>query len=239
MFVSAEAPLAPATLPPQRGAMAWRACSFVAVGIFASLLHAPTAAADLAAALPDWLASDATGPLHDAQCNMETVEEANAAQLHTLLVDISETTFFRLIHVNMENTCQYWRSPQSPADDDAAADDEFECESKAEDTAVPLCTLGTDESTDPFGAPFGAPPFGAPSLDASLPGALGGAVGPGGGPGGVTDVTDAVDSTITPAEDAAQGAFIQDDCNNEELPTFWLDICKDIPTNASGNTPPS
>ena len=61
--------------------MAWRACSFVAVGIFASLLHAPTAAADLAAALPDWLASDATGPLHDAQCNMETVEEANAAEV--------------------------------------------------------------------------------------------------------------------------------------------------------------
>ena len=24
-----------------------------------------------------------------------------------------------------------------------------------------------------------------------------------------------------------------DDCSNEELPTFWLDMCSNIPTNAS------
>ena len=63
------------------------------------------------AAAPAWLsraANHADGPLQDANCNMETVEAANSAQLHTLLKELSETAFFRLINVNMDGKCQYW-----------------------------------------------------------------------------------------------------------------------------------
>merc|ERR1719160_39818 len=46
--------------------------------------------------------------------------------------------------------------------------------------------------------------------------------------------TSVVDPTITPEEDIAlAGVASEQDCSNEELPTFWLDMCSNIPTNAS------
>ena len=152
----------------------------------------------------------ATGPLADTHCNLETVEAANTAQLHTLLDELSGTPFFRLINVNMEGQCQYWGGPE---------EEEPACESKSEETAVPLCTLGTDATaSDPFGAadPFGsALPFGAspPLEQSSVP-------------------TDPVDVTITPEEQSYVGA-VAEDCADETLPSFWLDMCSAIPTNAS------
>ena len=76
-----------------------------------------------------------------------------------------------LFNINMDGKCQYWGGPE---------EEEHACESKAEDTAVPLCTLGTDsEASDPFGA--ASSPFGASSSAemSSLP-------------------PDSVDATITP-----------------------------------------
>lgn len=64
----------------------------------------------------------------------------------------------------MENRCVYWgRAGEAVAEvsgagtgsaaatTEAATEEEPACESKAEDSAVPLCTLGTEEA-DPFGA---------------------------------------------------------------------------------------
>ena len=153
-----------------------------------------------------------SGPLEDAQCNVETVEEANNAQLYALLSELSESAFFRLIKVNMDGKCPYWGGPE-------AEDDEPKCESKAEETAVPLCTLGTEGGApaDPFGAadPFGSStPFGGSTQSSA---------------------SDFVDQSMSAEDEAAiaDAAAAEADCSNEELPTFWLDMCSNIPTNSS------
>jgi len=151
----------------------------------------------------DSMVQIATGPLVDAQCNMETVEEANAHQLYALLTELSEATFFRLINVNMEGKCPYWGGPEV---------DEPECESKSDETAVPLCTVGPGEESNPFASnPFS---FSSPSMP-------------------MTEAEDFVDQTISPEEDEVIATVTEADCSNEELPTFWLDMCSAIPTNAS------
>lgn len=81
---------------------------------------------------------------------------------------------------------------------------------------MPLCSLGADESDDPFG--IGA--FGSRGGGAFSRGSFGG--------GGVSLPVSAspVDATITPAELQAEMSFTEKetDCSNEELPTFWLDM---------------
>ena len=37
-----------------------------------------------------------TGPLEDAKCNVENVESANSEQLNSLLMELTNTTYFRL-----------------------------------------------------------------------------------------------------------------------------------------------
>ena len=44
--------------------------------------------------------------------------------------------------------------------------------------------------------------------------------------------SDELDVTITPEEHAFVGA-VAEDCMDETLPSFWLDMCSAIPTNAS------
>ena len=162
----------------------------------------------LASASYDVFGASITGPLDETSCNIEVVEEANSDHLHGLLDELTATTFFRLINVNMDGRCPYWGA--SPEEDDEPA-----CESKAEDTAVPLCTLGTDGGGD---NPFGAPPSPFSPFASSIP----------------EPTTDWVDHTTTPEEEsAAVGYPSAEDCSNEELPTFWLDMCAAIPTNAS------
>uniref|UniRef100_A0A7S3STQ9 FAD-dependent oxidoreductase 2 FAD-binding domain-containing protein n=1 Tax=Emiliania huxleyi TaxID=2903 RepID=A0A7S3STQ9_EMIHU len=199
-----------------------------------------------------------TGPLVDAQCNVETVEEANSAQLHALLTELSETTFFRLVHVNMETRCVYWGKAQASAPAPAAGaeaggggaaaggaaqvagsgeagageEEEEECEGgKDEETAVPLCTLGSDASDDPFGGGGG---FSSSSSSSSSGGGFGGG-GLGGGMSSAPAPSPTIDSTITEAEAQADMTFSEGeaDCSNEELPTFWLDMCARIDTNTS------
>lgn len=125
----------------------------------------------------------------------------------------------------MDNKCVYWGRAVSPSATPAslgtelmaqpappaeAEADEPACESKMEDTAVPLCSLGADESDDPFGSgAFGAGGGGFGGRAVSLPVAA-----------------SPVDATITPAEMQAEMSFTEKetDCSNEELPTFWLDM---------------
>ena len=170
---------------------------------------------------PSWLtARDRSDKLQDAQCNMETVEAANSAQLNTLLTEVTETAFFRLINVNMDGKCQYWGGPEAeePSCDGGKNDETFAA--FVEPSAPPLCTLGTDasdsasSSADPFGG------GGASSADAF-------------GMSSAPPASDPVDATITPEENEALLGLSAEDCSNEELPTFWLDLCSAIPTNAS------
>ena len=114
------------------------------------------------------------------------------------------TPFFRLINVNMDGKRPYWGGPRRRAGVRVAA---------AEPSAPPLCSLGADPPADPFGSSA----FGAPGGFSSAPA-----------------MSSPVDATITPEEDAALAAAeTHEDCSNEALPTFWLDMCSNIPTNAS------
>ena len=150
---------------------------------------------------------------------METVETANSQQLHALLEELSETAFFRLINVNMDGKCQYFGVPDQEDADEPA------CESRAEPSAPPLCSLGTDGggSADPFGGGFGGGGFG------------GGAAAGFGEPMMSSAASDPVDHSITPEEDAAIAGLeaAAEDCSDDTLPSFWLDMCSNIPTNAS------
>ena len=89
-----------------------------------------------ASRLPGTVLEAVAGPLADAQCNLETVERANKAQLHELLSELATTPFFRLINVNMDGKCQYWGGPD---------EEEHVCESKAEplEPASPSLLLKT------------------------------------------------------------------------------------------------
>ena len=46
-----------------------------------------------------------SGPLEGLSCDSETVELANSAQLNSILSELSETTFFRLVRVGSEGFC--------------------------------------------------------------------------------------------------------------------------------------
>ena len=196
-----------------------RARDFCALGLVASLA---TVASGLR---PQWMTRAVTEPLlQDAQCNMEKVEEANSAQLNALLTEVTETAFFRLISVNMDGKCQYWGGPDaeepscgSGGDGAHAPASEFAATlAPAEPAAPPLCSLGADPPAPPFGV---TDPFGTSSSF---------------GVSAAPPPSDPVDATITPEEGhIISGIHDPDDCTNEELPSFWLDLCSAIPTNAS------
>ena len=39
---------------------------------------------------------------------MEEVERANEAQLHSILSELTNTTYFRLFQVDLKRTCKFW-----------------------------------------------------------------------------------------------------------------------------------
>ena len=49
-----------------------------------------------------------TGEVGDAKCNVEEVEAANERQLHGLLSELTNTTYFRLFQVDLNRKCKFW-----------------------------------------------------------------------------------------------------------------------------------
>eukprot|EP00958_Prasinococcus_capsulatus_P025421 scaffold4305_cov370-Prasinococcus_capsulatus_cf.AAC.1 len=93
-----------------------------------------------------WNALLPEGSIEDAQCDMESVQKANSEQLHTILAQLTNTTFFRLFQVDLDTPCPLLH------DEDEA---EFECggTSSDEGDAEPLC--GLEGTGDPWAGPFG------------------------------------------------------------------------------------
>ena len=52
---------------------------------------------------------DVGGAVGDATCDVEDVERANEAQLHSILSELTNTTYFRLFQVDLKRTCTFWR----------------------------------------------------------------------------------------------------------------------------------
>ncbi|CAE7229062.1 unnamed protein product [Symbiodinium necroappetens] len=51
-------------------------------------------------------------------CNVDAVQVANLRQLHPILHDLVNTTFFRLFRVNLKSPiCPYWKSADSDKED--------------------------------------------------------------------------------------------------------------------------
>ena len=48
------------------------------------------------------------GEVGDAACNVEEVETANEQQLHEILAELTNTTYFRLFPVDLSRKCKFW-----------------------------------------------------------------------------------------------------------------------------------
>ena len=52
-----------------------------------------------------FLPTEVNGPIDDAHCNMEELEEANDSQLYSILHELSKTAMFRNFIVDLEPKC--------------------------------------------------------------------------------------------------------------------------------------
>ena len=150
------------------------------------------------------------GSVGDASCDVKDVEGANEAQLHSILSELTNTTFFRLFQVDLKRKCKFW--------------------GKGED-AGPSCTAPSGDGGSPFTTPASResdasgsfskssePPKTMCSLDLEKKDGVGMLWSP---------MTDSVDRTISKPEEKALTSMEEPDvdCSDEELPTFWTDMC--------------
>jgi Endoplasmic Reticulum Oxidoreductin 1 (ERO1) len=117
------------------------------------------------------------GPIEDALCRIEDLEQANDSQLYTILHELIQTSFFRTFHVNLDRKCplQSWNNmnhnhkkltntkkkeeeekeaEESVVDDDQ--EEEYQCSGGADELdedAEPLCSVtgGADDHSDNIG----------------------------------------------------------------------------------------
>ena len=163
------------------------------------------------------------GAVGDARCNVEEVQSANEHQLHEILGELTNTTYFRLFQVDLNRPCKFWRKPEDAGDPE-------------EDPNAQSC------SAPPFADDSGA------SSSSSSSAALGGGIGASsrsriGLPGptavsfpharsGVEGPQRCWAPPTTPWTHAerqehractARGPGA--DCAEEDHPEFWLDMC--------------
>eukprot|EP00899_Mesostigma_viride_P015520 jgi/Mesvir1/2396/Mv22140-RA.1 len=148
------------------------------------------------------------GYIEDATCNVQAVEQANRAQLHSILEDLVNTTYFRLFKIDLDRPCPFWgkvpkQEKHAPSKQDE--DEEELCTAPESDSdAPPPCALTSDPGTPPPAA--SRVPF--------------------------TPRSDEVDKSISQTEEAALSATSgggEEQCDD----FFWLDMCAQIPTNGS------
>ena len=87
----------------RRRALRWRWTALaLLVMCVASEVTAVTARAQTA---KEW---QVRGEVGDAACNVEEVETANEQQLHEILAELTNTTYFRLFPVDLSRKCKFW-----------------------------------------------------------------------------------------------------------------------------------
>jgi len=155
----------------------------------------------------------------DTKCSVESVEYVNSKQLHSILQELTNTTYFRLWKANLERTCLFWQKDvpsKAPTPADTTTQHEVEDEEEDSGTCpgVPFSSLdGEGQSTCSVDM----------SEDETLKARMKWA-----------PLTDAIDKRISTAEGEAL-TKTEDVCNDEpdNSPTFWLNICHDIDTETS------
>lgn len=212
-------------LPRWRLAPWWRAV--VLGSLFVATGH--TSAATLRPVFPFVDSSDRSLQDLTQSCDVDSVQVANIHQLHPILYDLVNTTFFRLFRVNLKKpSCAFWKSPEADAE--------------AEHGEGATCT-GSVPTKDPFGNPFGqsSSSFGQSSasaeepaeppcsIDAEEESTSGGSVDENSSLDDIDDLSDNLDRSMSFAERVASEARTAEGeagCEFEEdLPTFWKDMC--------------
>jgi flavocytochrome c len=152
---------------------------FLLSPVLADIIESPSAPQKFFNFLPS------NGPIDDAQCTIEDLERANDSQLHTILMELKQTNFFKNFVVDLEHKCPLsntWGTTttgskgheeegQKELHADAGEqyhevppeDEEFECAGGAEELdedAEPLCTVQGGDDAFAFGMDDGNP-FGA------------------------------------------------------------------------------
>ena len=73
-----------------------------------SVLVCLSVISSVAGVIPQWTPLPVTGEVGDAKCNVEEVESANEHQLHEILNELTNTTYFRLFQVDLSRKCKFW-----------------------------------------------------------------------------------------------------------------------------------
>jgi len=149
------------------------------------------------------------GDLPDTKCNVRSVERANENQLADILDELVNTTFFRLIQIDVNsNLCPFWRNQEDVDEDKCEHRIESETSSlpfeKVEETE-PACALRSASDEDAF-------PFSIPR----------------------TPMTDDIDRTLTEVE-AIQASRIQHLSDDPSEPGFWLDLLSNVWSNSTSD----
>mmetsp|Transcript_120085 Transcript_120085/g.299554 ORF Transcript_120085/g.299554 Transcript_120085/m.299554 type:complete len:1223 (-) Transcript_120085:541-4209(-) len=159
-------------------------------------------------------------------CDIDAVQEANIRQLHPILHDLVNTTFFRLFRVNLKNpSCPFWKSPEKTHGKDQASSSSGSgtCTGSIPAAGEPFM-FGVSESGGGESMPFtpfetrGEPPC---SVDAEEERDSA-------SPLDSVQDTDRIDTSMTSAElEASEVRRMESDsCEFEEdLPTYFVDMC--------------
>lgn len=176
---------------------------------------------------------DALGDLA-GQCDVDAVQVANVRQLHPILHDLVNTTFFRLFRVNLQYPkCAFWQQPDKEKEKDAASGSST-CTGNVPGFFGSSSASSFMSSFDSFQkAPEETPcSVSAEEEDESQEGTAGQSVEGGLLESGLDfDEDDGVDRSITVAEQVASNHRDNETevCEFEEdLPTYWVDMCSGV-----------
>ena len=198
-------------------------------------------------------ALECKGKLDDAMCDVSAVEDANSQQLYRILQELSKTTYFRLMHINLDGMCHFFNkaiteakctagapppppifgsetplfSPISPVEQPSMCSVSSESAASTPDSQSDRTSSSSDKRKSGVSNKY--------SFEKSfLKNPLGFMGEWGDGDTKTSPVVNPVDRTISKIEEVSLRGQIDDaSCTDPSLPDFWLDMCSKIPTNAS------
>ena len=179
----------------------------VAALCVAAALLSPAAASPIATPL-----ASIAGDLGDAKCNVEEVQSANEHQLHEILGELTNMTYFRLFQVDLSRPCKFWNKPE----EEDVETEEQSCSAPVPET--PEFGIGAAGGFDPTAAGSEPPQMCSLDLASKDPEEM-----------RWSPPTTPVDRTISHQEHVAMVAKDADDsegCADEDHPEFWLDMCE-------------
>ena len=139
-----------------------------------------------------------SGTVGDANCNVETVETANDDQLNSILMELTNTTFFRLYKVDLSAKCIFW---QKEKHSETSCGGETEEGEEVSENSKPISNFLKEKKKKPTLCSL------TTGTGASLP------WGPQSSPVKKLSRSSGV------ADKVVEG------CKDSALPEFWLDLC--------------